>query len=193
MRLRMIRGTLPGLPRISRTRTSSNCGSATSPLPCIGPRGKFYATQDLCTHEHAYLSDGVVVDCVVECPFHQGRFDIRDGKSAWSAGDRAARNLSDQDRRRPDLCSGHRTSRRGPMPGSRPQTGLDALTAEEGSPPVEHAGIKARTRTRPAPLSLDQQAAQGRLAAPVDVGDPPTLPQLDEVEHHGGRLVQVLE
>ena len=39
--------------------------------------GQFYATQDLCTHEHAYLSDGVVVDCVVECPFHQGRFDIR--------------------------------------------------------------------------------------------------------------------
>jgi nitrite reductase/ring-hydroxylating ferredoxin subunit len=43
--------------------------------------GAFYATQDLCTHEHAYLSDGVVVDCVVECPFHQGRFDIRSGRA----------------------------------------------------------------------------------------------------------------
>jgi MocE subfamily Rieske [2Fe-2S] domain protein len=43
-------------------------------------QGEFYATQDLCTHEHAYLSDGVVVDCVVECPFHQGRFDVRSGK-----------------------------------------------------------------------------------------------------------------
>ena len=42
-------------------------------------KGKFYATQDVCTHEHAYLSDGVVVDCVVECPFHQGRFDVRNG------------------------------------------------------------------------------------------------------------------
>jgi MocE subfamily Rieske [2Fe-2S] domain protein len=42
--------------------------------------GQFYATQDLCTHEHAYLSDGVVIDCVVECPFHQGRFDVRSGK-----------------------------------------------------------------------------------------------------------------
>lgn len=41
--------------------------------------GKIYATQDLCTHEHAYLSDGVVIDCVVECPFHQGRFDVRTG------------------------------------------------------------------------------------------------------------------
>lgn len=43
--------------------------------------GKFYATQDVCTHEHAYLSDGVVIDCVVECPFHQGRFDVRDGSA----------------------------------------------------------------------------------------------------------------
>jgi nitrite reductase/ring-hydroxylating ferredoxin subunit len=43
-------------------------------------KGQFYATQDLCTHEHAYLSDGVVIDCIVECPFHQGRFDVRSGK-----------------------------------------------------------------------------------------------------------------
>ena len=43
--------------------------------------GAFYATQDVCTHEHAYLSDGVVVDCVVECPFHQGRFDVKTGEA----------------------------------------------------------------------------------------------------------------
>ena len=73
-------GISPGLPPISRMRTSSNCGSAGLRSPCIGLKG-VYATQDLCTHEHAYLSDGVVVDCVVECPFHQGRFDIRTGKA----------------------------------------------------------------------------------------------------------------
>jgi 3-phenylpropionate/trans-cinnamate dioxygenase ferredoxin subunit len=44
-------------------------------------KGNFYATQDLCTHERAYLSDGVLIDCVVECPFHQGRFDVRTGKA----------------------------------------------------------------------------------------------------------------
>lgn len=44
-------------------------------------KGQFYATQDLCTHERAFLSDGVVVDCIVECPFHQGRFDVRTGKA----------------------------------------------------------------------------------------------------------------
>lgn len=44
-------------------------------------KGDFYATQDLCTHERAYLSDGILIDCVVECPFHQGRFDVRSGKA----------------------------------------------------------------------------------------------------------------
>lgn len=43
--------------------------------------GNFYATQDLCTHERAYLSDGILIDCIVECPFHQGRFDVRSGKA----------------------------------------------------------------------------------------------------------------
>ncbi len=49
------------------------------PLAVYRVKGQFYATQDVCTHEHAYLSDGIVVDCVVECPFHQGRFDVRTG------------------------------------------------------------------------------------------------------------------
>ncbi len=44
-------------------------------------KGNFYATQDLCTHERAYLSDGILIDCIVECPFHQGRFDVRTGKA----------------------------------------------------------------------------------------------------------------
>ena len=74
-------GISPARSRTSRTKTSSSCGSATSRSRFIGRRGKFYATQDECTHEFAYLSDGVVVDCVVECPFHQGRFDVRDGKA----------------------------------------------------------------------------------------------------------------
>jgi MocE subfamily Rieske [2Fe-2S] domain protein len=50
------------------------------PIAIYRAKGEFYATQDLCTHEHAYLSDGVVIDCIVECPFHQGRFDVPSGK-----------------------------------------------------------------------------------------------------------------
>ncbi len=43
--------------------------------------GKVYATDGLCTHEQAHLCDGLVMDHVIECPMHNGRFDIRDGRA----------------------------------------------------------------------------------------------------------------
>ena len=38
-----------------------------------------FALYDLCTHGAAKLSDGWVEDGCVECPLHQGTFDIRTG------------------------------------------------------------------------------------------------------------------
>ncbi len=43
--------------------------------------GKVYATDGLCTHEKVHLADGLVMQHVVECPKHNGRFDIRDGRA----------------------------------------------------------------------------------------------------------------
>ena len=40
-----------------------------------------YATDGLCTHEHVHLGDGLVMNAVVECPKHNGRFDIRTGRA----------------------------------------------------------------------------------------------------------------
>jgi 3-phenylpropionate/trans-cinnamate dioxygenase ferredoxin component len=40
-----------------------------------------YASDGLCTHEHVPLSDGFVFEYVIECPRHNGRFDIRDGRA----------------------------------------------------------------------------------------------------------------
>ena len=42
---------------------------------------KVYATDGLCTHEHVHLADGLVMEHVVECPKHNGRFDIRNGRA----------------------------------------------------------------------------------------------------------------
>lgn len=42
--------------------------------------GEVYATDNVCTHEYALLTDGWFEGCEVECPRHAGRFDIRDGK-----------------------------------------------------------------------------------------------------------------
>ena len=44
------------------------------------PKG-FYASDLMCTHEDQSLEDGLVIDCVIECPLHGGRFDICSGKA----------------------------------------------------------------------------------------------------------------
>ena len=41
--------------------------------------GQYYVTQDLCTHGPGSMSEGFVEGCEIECPFHQGKFDIRTG------------------------------------------------------------------------------------------------------------------
>jgi len=43
-----------------------------------------YATGNVCTHAHAMLSDGFLEGCEIECPLHNGRFDIRTGKALSS-------------------------------------------------------------------------------------------------------------
>ena len=39
-----------------------------------------YATDNLCTHGNARLCDGFLEGHEIECPLHQGRFDVRDGR-----------------------------------------------------------------------------------------------------------------
>ncbi len=41
----------------------------------------FFASDGMCTHEEEPLADGIVIDNVIECPLHQGRFDLRSGKA----------------------------------------------------------------------------------------------------------------
>jgi len=43
--------------------------------------GKIYATHDTCTHGQASLADGFVEGGAIECPLHQGKFDIATGKA----------------------------------------------------------------------------------------------------------------
>ncbi|HEX5358351.1 MAG TPA: non-heme iron oxygenase ferredoxin subunit [Candidatus Nitrosotalea sp.] len=41
--------------------------------------GKFYAINNVCTHEGGPLVEGTLDDYEVECPWHGARFDIRTG------------------------------------------------------------------------------------------------------------------
>ncbi|CAB3807041.1 Naphthalene 1,2-dioxygenase/salicylate 5-hydroxylase systems, ferredoxin component [Paraburkholderia ultramafica] len=43
--------------------------------------GEVYATDNLCTHGSARLCDGFLEGHEIECPLHQGRFDVRDGRA----------------------------------------------------------------------------------------------------------------
>ena len=43
--------------------------------------GSVFATDNICTHAYACLSDGWLDGEVIECPLHAGRFDIKTGKA----------------------------------------------------------------------------------------------------------------
>ena len=42
--------------------------------------GRVFATDNSCTHGRARLCDGFLEGYEIECPLHQGKFDVRDGK-----------------------------------------------------------------------------------------------------------------
>jgi len=42
--------------------------------------GNWFATDNVCTHQYALLTDGYVEDGCVECPLHQALFDLRTGQ-----------------------------------------------------------------------------------------------------------------
>jgi len=43
------------------------------------PDDEFFATDGYCTHEKAHLADGLVMDDIIECPKHNGRFNYKTG------------------------------------------------------------------------------------------------------------------
>jgi 3-phenylpropionate/trans-cinnamate dioxygenase ferredoxin component len=45
------------------------------------PDDEFYATAGHCTHERELLCDGLVMDGIIECPKHNGRFDYTTGRA----------------------------------------------------------------------------------------------------------------
>lgn len=42
--------------------------------------GEFFAFQNECTHRGGPLGEGILMDAVVECPFHGGKFNVKSGE-----------------------------------------------------------------------------------------------------------------
>ncbi|MDX9842525.1 MAG: non-heme iron oxygenase ferredoxin subunit [Aquabacterium sp.] len=43
--------------------------------------GEIFATDNICTHGHARMSDGFLEGREIECPLHQGKFDVCTGQA----------------------------------------------------------------------------------------------------------------
>jgi nitrite reductase/ring-hydroxylating ferredoxin subunit len=53
-----------------------------TPICLYNVEGEICATHDTCTHGQASLAEGFIVDGKhIECPLHQGLFDIRTGRA----------------------------------------------------------------------------------------------------------------
>ena len=42
--------------------------------------GEIFATDNICTHGHARLCEGFLEGHEIECPLHQGKYDVRTGQ-----------------------------------------------------------------------------------------------------------------
>ncbi len=42
--------------------------------------GKYYAIEDVCTHDDGPLAEGELFGTIIECPRHGAQFDITNGK-----------------------------------------------------------------------------------------------------------------
>jgi naphthalene 1,2-dioxygenase system ferredoxin subunit len=51
--------------------------------------GEVFATTSRCTHGDAPLCDGFLEGHEIECPLHQGRFDVRTGAATCAPADTA--------------------------------------------------------------------------------------------------------
>lgn len=50
------------------------------PIAVFNIDGRFYATDNICTHEYAELSDGQIEGEEIVCPWHGARFSVVTGK-----------------------------------------------------------------------------------------------------------------
>lgn len=43
--------------------------------------GRYFATDGMCTHARVHLAGGLVMDDIIECPKHNGRFNYMTGEA----------------------------------------------------------------------------------------------------------------
>ena len=53
--------------------------------------GESFAISNICSHDEVWLDDGIVHEatCELECPMHEGRFDLRTGAATHEPAEEA--------------------------------------------------------------------------------------------------------
>jgi 3-phenylpropionate/trans-cinnamate dioxygenase ferredoxin subunit len=51
------------------------------PIAVFNVDGRFYAVDDVCTHDGGPLAEGVLDGFEIQCPRHGARFDVRSGEA----------------------------------------------------------------------------------------------------------------
>ena len=68
------------LPALANAKERARRTACLNNLRQFGISLHVYATDNLCTHGNARLCDGFLEGHEIECPLHQGKFDVRNGK-----------------------------------------------------------------------------------------------------------------
>lgn len=61
-------------------------------IAIYGVGDQVFATDNLCTHGAARLCDGFLDGHEIECPLHQGKFDVRNGRPTCAPATEAVRS-----------------------------------------------------------------------------------------------------
>ncbi len=123
------------------------------------PDDEYFATDGLCTHEQVHLADGLVMDEIIECPKHNGRFNYKTGEAKGRAGLRQPEDLSDPrrggqgadpDRLTAGISVGRQSHREGnhafkPTDGRRPSRD-EGQEAALQDPCLHHGEVEAAAR-----------------------------------------------
>lgn len=60
----------------------------------INTEGELFGIEDRCSHQQAWLSDGFLDGCAIECPLHASTFDLRTGEPSGPPARLALRTFS---------------------------------------------------------------------------------------------------
>jgi 3-phenylpropionate/trans-cinnamate dioxygenase ferredoxin subunit len=51
------------------------------PIAVFNVAGKYFAIEDICSHDQGSVAEGEIIDHSIECPRHGARFDLNSGKA----------------------------------------------------------------------------------------------------------------